>query len=304
MIYLSANQKMWWNAPANLADKIEIMNSLNQNPTDEAKQIASEMITQMNVGRSAPKFDVKASLYSPMNIIESSIDTTTTEGKKFTEVYDALLTSPLFKELFVDLFGGPQTRFNVKFEISDKVDKNGKEYDGFTQTAQPGSLLPTVISLNKKMFTDGTSRTRSKIEIAKTILHECIHAYLTIKGTYPDANGTPIPNIEDMSFQEVLTATRPGTGVQEDFIYNHMVPLMQDILTPLRDKLTSIKGRQAAEDLLFNAQLYSNTKNIISWKWVDYFYYLSLVGLQETAGFKAKFPNPSDSFELFLEYVT
>lgn len=106
-----------------------------------------------------------------------------------------------------------------------------------------------------------------------------------------------------MSFQEVLIATKPGTGVQEDFIYNHMVPLMQNILTPLRDTLTSIEGRQAAEDLLFNAQLYSNTKNIISWKWVDYFYYLSLVGLQETAGFKAKFPNPSDSFELFLEYV-
>lgn len=83
-----------------------------------------------------------------------------------------------------------------------------------------------------------------------------------------------------------------------------MVPLMQNILTQLRDTLTTKTSRQAAEALLFNAQLYSNPRNIISWDWVDYFYYLSLVGLQETSGFKEKFPNPSDSFELFLEYVT
>jgi hypothetical protein len=107
-----------------------------------------------------------------------------------------------------------------------------------------------------------------------------------------------------MSFQEVITATKPGTGVQEDFIYNHLVRLMQNILTPLRDTLTTTISRQGAEGLLFNDQLYTNPRNIISWNWADYFYYLSLVGLQETAGFKDKFPNPSDSFELFLEYVT
>jgi hypothetical protein len=58
--------------------------------------------------------------------------------------------------------------------------------------------------------------------------YECIHAYLAIKGKYPDAGGSSA-GIENMTFAEVLKATRLGTGAQHDFIKKkNMVPTMQN----------------------------------------------------------------------------
>nr|WP_315153881.1 hypothetical protein [uncultured Flavobacterium sp.] len=40
------------------------------------------------------------------------------------------------------------------------------------------------------------------IKIKKNILHECIHAYLHIKGMYPNT-GASIPGIEQMDLQKL-----------------------------------------------------------------------------------------------------
>jgi hypothetical protein len=142
----------------------------------------------------------------------------------------------------------------------------------------------------------------TNIEIAKTILHECVHAYLAIKGKYPDAGLTTIPSVENMTFTEVLKATRPGTGAQHDFMYKNMVPTMQKILTEIRDSVTSSTTRATVESIRLQPNFYTNPKNTILWNWNSYFYYLSLKGLQDTEAFKISFPANTDKFELLLEY--
>jgi hypothetical protein len=227
------------------------MDYLNQNPTDEAKQIVSEMITQMNGGRFAPKFDVKASLYSPMNIITSSIDTTTTEGKKFTEVYDALLSSPSFKELFVDIFKDSK-RDNVKFEINDHVNEDNdptKKEVNATTSFDPISKN-IVIKISKQILIAGTTMSQTKIENAKTILHECIHAYLFIKANYPNT-GVDCVNI--------LNSMYPTSEEQHDFMFDHMIPTMQKVLAEVRDL---VKTRRAG-NLSFLRKFYFTKATII-----------------------------------------
>jgi hypothetical protein len=293
MIYLDANQKMWWDNPDNLADKQILMDYLNQNPTDAAKEIVSEMITQMNGGRFAPKFDVKASLYSPMNIITSSIDTTTTEGKKFTEVYGALLTSPSFKELFVDLFGGPQTRFNVKFEISEHLFKDG---DPATEVNAKTSFDGTpnlVIKINKQILSPTGSIPKVNIEIVKTILHECIHAYLFIKKDNINVG---------MDIAGVINSTYQSVDDQHDFMYNHMLPVMTKILGEIRDMVTFQAGRDEVQSLFMYPTRTPLTQE--KWNWETYYKFLSINGLDDTSFFKNDFPKSTDSYNFYAQYNT
>ena len=107
---------------------------------------------------------------------------------------------------------------------------------------------------------------------------------------------------KNMSFQEVLIATRPAKDVQHEFMYTHMVPTMQNILFQLQFTLISQATTSALETLTFQTQFYTNPRSIANWDWNVYFNYLSLVGLQDTAAFKNKYPDKSDANELFLEY--
>jgi hypothetical protein len=244
-------------------------------------------------------FDVEASFKSPFNIDKSSIKDVTAEDKKFNSVYEALTDSPAFKKLFLDLFDNNNKRFNVKFEIIENLDINLKKIDGFCKPINQNNV---IIQINKQILTSTGLRPMTNIEIAKTILHECVHAYLAIKGKYPDAGLTTIPSVENMTFTEVLKATRPGTGAQHDFMYKNMVPTMQKILTEIRDSVTSSTTRATVESIRLQPNFYTNPKNTILWNWNSYFYYLSLKGLQDTEAFKISFPANTDKFELLLEY--
>jgi hypothetical protein len=244
-------------------------------------------------------FDVEASFKSPFNIDKSSIKDVTAEDKKFNSVYEALTDSPAFKKLFLDLFDNNNKRFNVKFEIIENLDINLKKIDGFCKPINQNNV---IIQINKQILTSTGLRPMTNIEIAKTILHECVHAYLAIKGKYPDAGLTTIPSVENMTFTEVLKATRPGTGAQHDFMYKNMVPTMQKILTEIRDSVTSSTTRATVESIRLQPNFYTNPKNTILWNWNSYFYYLSLKGLQDTEAFKISFPANTDQFELLLEY--
>jgi hypothetical protein len=66
-------------------------------------------------------FDIDASFKSPFNIDRSAIDNNSDEGKRFNEVYNVLKKVPEFKAFFTNIFDGPQTRLNVKFEIHENV---------------------------------------------------------------------------------------------------------------------------------------------------------------------------------------
>ena len=296
--YLDLNQQNWWNSSRNSDKKAEISNFLIAYP-DEI-EFAREMLLQM-IDDPSLKLDVESSFKSPFNIDKSSIKDVTEEDKKFNSVYKSLTDSPAFKNLFLDLFDNNNKRFNVKFEIIENLDNITRKIDGFT-TPPVLEGRPTLIQINKQILTSTGLRPMTNIEIAKTILHECIHAYLAIKGKYPDAGGSTIPGIENMTFAEVLKATRPGTGAQHDFMYKNMVPTMQKILAEIRDSVTSSTTRATVESIRLQPNFYSNPIKTTLWNWNDYFYYLSLNGLQDTEAFKISFPANTDQFELLLEY--
>ncbi len=248
-------------------------------------------------------FDINASFKSPMNIDLSSIpyDITKPEHQKFNEVYKSLTESPEFQKLFVELFKDSK-RFNVKFEIVDNLPRPKKpnEQDNGQTILIPNSTNITI-KINKQILTSVTGgiANLSKMAIAKTILHECIHAYLHIKGMYPNS-GASIPGIEEMDLQKVINAIYGKDSDQHTFMYENMVKTMQVILSQLKDKLTTEDRRNALVDLKIYTKVDNSAFEI--WNWENYFKYLSLSGLSETKIFIKDFPSNSDILRTFNNY--
>ena len=223
------------------------------------------------------------------------------ENQKFNEVYNELIKIPEFKELFEDLFND-STRFNVKFEIADSLPspiKSGQQDNG--QTILTPNSTNITIKINKQILTSvsGGKTNLSKMAIAKVILHECIHAYLHIKGQYPKV-GVSIPGIEQMDLQKVINAIYGKESDQHTFMYDNMVKKMENILSQLKDKLTTPERRSQVEDLNIHPTKIPLTST--TWSWDDYFKYLSLSGLNEAKSFKTDFPKDSNAEYLYNQY--
>ena len=65
---------------------------------------------------------------------------------------------------------------------------------------------------------------------------------------YPNV-GSSIPGIEEMDLQKVINAIYGKDSDQHTFMYEHMVKTMQNILSQLKDKLTTPKRRNELIDL-------------------------------------------------------
>lgn len=278
----------------------EVKNYLDQNTNATAKALTTQIIGAM-VANPGLKINFTASVNSPMNIDKSGITNATPEGKKFNEIYDVLTESPEFKKLFIDMFGDSK-RFNVKFEIADNLPSPTKPNDQDSgQTVSQLNSSNITIKINKQILipVNGGINNLSKMAIAKVILHECIHAYLHIKGMDPNA-GTSIPGIEKMDLQKVINAIYGINSDQHSFMYDHMVKTMQNILSQLKDTLTTPARRNQLLDL----KIYTKVDNSASeiWDWNTYFKYLSLAGLSEAKSFKTDFPSNSDILYTFRNY--
>nr|WP_199002191.1 hypothetical protein [Flavobacterium sp. ASV13] len=266
---------------------------LEQGNTSNTRTFINQIINQgiLNPGMS---FDIIASFYSPMNIDRSTIISTTPEGQKFNEIYEALKASPEFKRLFIDIFEN-STRYNVKFVIEEHVyeDNNPalKEVNAITMRTPGTNNL--VIKISKQILTSGTSMSQTKIENAKTILHECIHAYLFIKANYPSVGA---------DFVNILNTMYPTVSEQHDFIYDKMIPTMQTVLSEIRDLVTTSAKRNILETQYIMHPT-TNPLTSTSWIWNEYYKYISLKGLDEANCFKEDFPKESDQWKLFTKYI-
>jgi hypothetical protein len=93
------------------------------------------------------------------------------------------------------------------------------------------------------------TRIQTKIENAKTILHECIHAYLFVKA------GNPATVVD---FVKLLNTMYPTPDEQYDFMYYHMIPIMQKVLGEIRDLVTSEPKRIDISELKILFQIRNN----------------------------------------------
>ncbi|WP_035647478.1 chitin binding peritrophin-A domain-containing protein [Flavobacterium sp. ASV13] len=281
-----------------LKQRPEIANSLfdylfMESFSSWADVFALDMINQM-MSKPGLVLNPIDSYKSPFNVDRSAISTTTPEGIKFNEIYGALKNSPQFKTLFLDIFDGDQARFNVKFEINDHVyeDNNPAEKEVNATTSQDPITNIITIRINRQILIAGTDQSQTKIENAKTILHECIHAYLFIK-----SNNSNI----GMDIGRTINSMYPVASEQHDFMYGRMIPIMQNVLSEIRDFVTTPENRNKVEQRTMHPTI--NPLTSTPWDWNEYYKYLSLKGLDEAYCFLFDYPKNSDQWNLLGNYV-
>ena len=191
-------------------------------------------------------FDVEKSLKSPAFIDFSEIDKTTPEGQKLDCIYKKLTNSPEFKRLFEGTFGGDQQNLNIKFKMqANLVNSNGNVDRGKTvpvdaPAGSNGIYHEIIINSDHLAGPNATSN----IYIAKTIIHELIHAYLNVR--YRSiGNGVSLTFLSNLELEELLfhvfydpNPIQIGIN-QHNFMSDHMIPEFQTILSEIINDLLS-----------------------------------------------------------------
>ena len=261
------------------------------------------------------------STLSPFNVDLSevrpscdNIDTTSVaENQKFMCIYNKLTQSPKFKDLFTDVFGETK-EINAKFEILDLGDTTGGNCGLNSHTMNPdGSIASAnvIIKLNKRMFELGDGNynhgyNRSAILIAKTIIHECLHAYIHIKKLECEANIIDWELFDNITFPELLNEYYDGSceplQEQHQFIFNYLMPVMTEILGDVKDDLIPISNQDYVSDLdLHNIPGNPFTESHL-FNWDEFFYYMSLVGLHNSEAFESEIENSTIENFLYDKY--
>lgn len=296
---------------ADFALKLNIFNFLVENSfSNEVLEFSLQFIEQARLNPTL-NLDFEASTKSPYFIDFSSTSGNTTEEIKFRKIYNILTKSPLFKKLFVNLFG-PTPLFKAKFKIANLP---------LTPTGQLkgkcafNSTNPTGYNYNEITIDRNHLLNDSDAEIALTILHEAIHAYLNVKLKNPTV-GMSLENINNMDFQECINTYYNGfhtAQTQHSFFVEHMIPVMVNVLSELKSELYSYNQISAVENPEPNAFIYAisntsppslNYNNIIPWNWSKYFEYFCTSGLESTNSYIDLYPAESVNLLNKTQYLT
>ena len=270
---------------------ITSFNYLNQNPTvkmqifyyfannsfsSDSNAFAIEILNQIKLNPNL-NLNIAASYNSPLNIDFGTISNHTPEGKKFLEIYDALTKSPEFKTLFKDLFEN-SNRFNVKFEIGALT----SSANGNTRVNIGGFPICNTITISPAFLNSA-----NKMEIAKTILHECIHAFLNIK-LYDTGQGAAVSTLNSEQLFHLINHQYNGFSGSQDqhnFIYTYMLPTMVTILSQVKDTLVTTDNNYEMEHNVNVHIPYDNSLGT-NFIWSSYFHNLSLAGLHNCPFFQ------------------
>lgn len=291
-ILLSLEQWQWLHGKDDLMNTL--LNYINTNPTVSKRRNALTIIDfftlqnsftskdqafvdefiEQSIANPSLNLDFFVSYLSPMNVDVSSINPNTPEGAKFIEFYGALIKSQEFKKLFESIFKDNK-RFNVKFEIGSV--QNGANGNTNTDLNNP--------TLNTITISPDFLKNSNKMLIAKTIIHECIHAYLNVK-LCDSGQGMPIPTLNDLDFFNVVNQQYngfKGNQDQHNFIYNYMLPTMVTILSEVKDSLVTEEDNAIIESLTIRSVPPFQS---VRFNWIEFFNNLCLSGLQSCEFFQ------------------
>ncbi|AZJ33448.1 hypothetical protein SAMN05444344_0757 [Tenacibaculum mesophilum] len=302
----------------NLNLTIEVESFLFENTSPEAKAFTNEAIKNRSIKNIKENFNL--TLKSPFKVdmtqvLDSIIlPNVNPENKiaaeKFKCIYDKVTKSPKFKDLFIDLFGTNKD-INVTFEIADDfvTKPNGRQANGncglknYSLNAD-GSIKTAnvVIKINKNKLTTGSGREISSILMAKTIVHESIHAFLDVKRKDCNA-GTTIEHLNNLEFEELIKEYFDGTCAtaqeEHEFMFNYLVGTLAPILAEVKDDVIP------ASQITYVENNPDPVLGIMTdWNWNDFFYNLSLEGLHNTEAFKNKIEKDSRKKALFEHYIS
>jgi len=272
---LEPTQLEWWNnQPASNSTKHQIRYFFSFNEfSEENREFTNQFITQTMLNPDL-NLNFETSIKSPANIDMSRVQDTTAAARKFRCVYEKLTQSPEFKRLFTDMFE-EDVRLNVIFEISNLSGNANIGTVGETEILNQNPLN-NLIRIDSDLLQNG-----STMMIAKTIIHECIHAFLNFK-LCDQSIGMSIPSVNNLELFSCINqyygSFTPNTQDQHDFIYNHMLPTLKIILSEIKDTLVSPQNNSEMQDLTLHYPLQSSPGS--PWDWNDFYENLSLNGLQ------------------------
>jgi len=274
----------------------------------EAKAFGKSAFRDMMLNK---KVDLEESFASPFNLdlelVRPTILNPEPEKVKFMCIYNKLIKSPKFKKLFIDTFGESEN-LHVKFKLVDNippVPPSTTSPNGITKTRL--SVNPTtgeitgydaVIEINKGNM--GVS----SISLAKTILHESIHAYLTVK-QYGCNQGTPLDGFDDVELSELLNmyfSTACPAQSDHEFMFDYLLPTMSEILADIKDDLVPLSHQQEAEGNYTFIDESNPTGPEIPWDWNKFYKYLSMNGLQNSNAFINNVLNSPSKLSNFNSY--
>ncbi|MGM0635330.1 MAG: hypothetical protein ACQESK_04650 [Bacteroidota bacterium] len=278
--------------------------------SSDAVDFIMEVIEVLNEN---PDFspDFELSYKSPYNIDLTNVtpDETNPEPEKerFIEVYEAVTESSMFKNMIQQTFDENE-RLNVKFEIIENLSSSntndpahGKAilHMGTLNETEGNEAVDITIQINKNSLVGSNSV--SKIAIAKTIMHEFIHAYIYIK--LINANlGASLEDLNNNDLAESLNDYNVAldgnsAAAQHEFMFDKMVPTLSNNLAQILNLLVpqnhqagaseyNFEGTQTeVEDPRDETNFVDITLPDTPWNWNEFYYYFSLGGLQNTDAF-------------------
>ncbi|WP_298883026.1 hypothetical protein [uncultured Polaribacter sp.] len=258
-------------------------NNNNSNPTNVAT-------TPVNPNGITPNEYINntLSLKSPFNLDVTEIldsislptqDTISLKAfKKFKCIYSKLSETNSFKNLFIDTFGD-SNKFDVTFKIVDNLASANGQTGGSVKLIN-GQLnsVDLIIEMNRSKILS-----RSSIAVARTIIHESIHAYLKLK--FRDCNsGATLAFLNNIQLGKLLneyyTSGQCNSGLgQHGFMMDYMLPVMENCLSEVMNDLIPLSNRNAAESQVFyDQQLGINDP----WNWDSFYWFFSMEGLDES----------------------
>ncbi|MCL9804447.1 hypothetical protein NAT51_02870 [Flavobacterium amniphilum] len=292
-----------WLAEQSEYNQISIFNFLIQNNFSlQSKDFINTFITQ-SISTPELQLDFNMSLKSPSFIDMSSVMGNSPEELKFREVYNLVCTSPNFKNLFISLFGSSPL-FNVKFQVANLPQNQSQITSG--RCKMFNSILNSnpfnLIQIDREFLL-----TRSKFEVAQTIIHECIHAFLNIKLRNPSI-GMTIETINNLDLQSCINTYYngfSGNQTQHSFFVDHMIPILVEIFQDIKDLvITSEQANQLENPTNGAAIIYQPLNNPpilggisstqVSWNWDTFFTYFSYTGLQNCSAFPFSIPRSAN----------
>ncbi|GAA4237713.1 hypothetical protein GCM10022291_25380 [Postechiella marina] len=275
--------------------------------SDEAKVFTKSAIDYMMLDK---KVDLEESFASPFNVdlelVKPSETSPEHEKTLFICIYNKLLKSPQFKELFKNVFEDNE-RLHVKFEFATDLEPTkGASTQVISHLVSNGNVIGInqTIKLNKDWY-----GARSDIKIAQSILHECIHAYLNVKQlecketiTLTQINAWKLDDLINQIYSEnksCIFSNEPANQDDHHFMFNNLVPNMANIISQLKNDLISEQHQTQAEaDAFYN----SVTNASEPFNWNDFFKYLAMDGLNETTVFKNNIKNHTLEFDKYNFY--
>lgn len=231
-------------------------------------------------------------------------DSTKIANEKFLCLYKKITKSNTYKNLFTNIFGGSQDVLNVEFKVTKNLKFNGGKANGL-RSVLPGStrVNGVITKLNMLIEIDqGLLDGDSNYNAIKTILHESIHAFLTLKKlTCNNQVALDSYNNDDVSktINTLFNSFCTGNLNQHDFMFNKMLPAFKTIFEEI-GKLNFTS--QASIDYVETNPLPLDNNTSVTWSWGNFYNYFPMQGLHNTDSFKTEIKNNPTKKILYEAY--